>query len=270
MPLRSWVPDNIPLDRPSAARMYDYALGGYHNFEIDRRAGDQVATIFPDLPLALRANRAFMRRAVTFLVEQGIDQFLDLGSGIPTVGNVHEVAQAHNPAARVVYVDSDPIAVRHSELILQDNPNATVLQADVRDPEFILDHPEARRLLDLSRPLAVMIVALFHFVPDDAEAYHVVSAVRDAVASGSYLAISHASTEGISRDLVQQMERAYGASAIPFKFRSRAQLLPFFTGFDLIEPGLVYMPLWRPDDPDDLLLDHPERTTGLAGVGRKP
>ena len=270
MPLRSWIPDNIPLDRPSAARMYDYALGGYHNFEIDRRAGDQVATIFPDLPLALRANRAFMRRAVTFLVEQGIDQFLDLGSGIPTVGNVHEVAQAHNPAARVVYVDSDPIAVRHSELILQDNPNATVLQADVRQPEFILDHPEARRLLDLSRPLAVMIVALFHFVPDDVEAYHVVSAVRDAVASGSYLAISHASTEGISRDLVQQMERAYGASAILFKFRSRAQLLPFFTGFDLIEPGLVYMPLWRPDDPDDLLLDHPERTTGLAGVGRKP
>ena len=270
MPLRSWIPDNIPLDRPSAARMYDYALGGYHNFEIDRRAGDQVATIFPDLPLALRANRAFMRRAVTFLVEQGIDQFLDLGSGIPTVGNVHEVAQAHNPAARVVYVDSDPIAVRHSELILQDNPNATVLQADARQPEFILDHPEARRLLDLSRPLAVMIVALFHFVPDDVEAYHVVSAVRDAVASGSYLAISHASTEGISRDLVQQMERAYGASAIPFKFRSRAQLLPFFTGFDLIEPGLVYMPLWRPDDPDDLLLDHPERTTGLAGVGRKP
>lgn len=270
MPLQSWIPDDIPLDKPSAARMYDYALGGYHNFEVDRRAGEQVAAIFPDLPLALRTNRAFMRRAVTFLAEQGIDQFLDLGSGIPTVGNVHEVAQAHNPAARVVYVDSDPIAVRHSELILQDNPNAAVLQADVRQPEYILDHPEVRRLLDFSRPLAVMIVALFHFVPDDAEAYRVVRVVRDTLAPGSYLAISHASTEGISRELAQQMERAYGASAIPFKFRSRAQLTPFFTGLDLIEPGLVYMPLWRPDDPDDLLLDHPQRTTGLAGVGRKP
>src|ERR687886_717043 len=265
-----WGSGDSPLDRPNVARMYDYFLGGHHNLAIDREAAEAAIAAYPEVLAMARTNRSFLRRAMTFLVEQGIDQFLDLGSGIPTVGNVHEVAQAHNPAARVVYVDSDPIAVRHSELILQDNPNATVLQADVRDPEFILDHPEARRLLDLSRPLAVMIVALFHFVPDDVEAYHVVSVVRDAIASGSYLAISHASTEGISRDLVQQMERAYGASAIPFKFRSRAQLLPFFTGFDLIEPGLVYMPLWRPDDPDDLLLDHPERTTGLAGVGRKP
>ncbi len=267
---RSWIPDDIPLDKPSAARMYDYALGGYHNFEIDRRASERVTAIFPDLPLALRANRGFMHRAVRFLVEHGIDQFLDLGSGIPTVGNVHEVVQPLNPAARVVYVDIDPIAVRHSQLILQDNQNATVFQADVRQPKQILDHPEVRRLLDFSRPIGVLIIALFHFVPDDAEAYSIVHTLRDAMVSGSYFAISHASTEGIPPELVQQMEKAYGGSAIPFKFRSRAQMEPLFDGLELIEPGLVYMPLWRPDGPDGLLVDQPERTTGLAGVGRKP
>ncbi len=266
----SWTSGEIPQDRPNAARMYDYSLGGFHNFAADRRAAEQVVAVFPDLPLALQANRGFLRRAITTLVTQGIDQFLDIGSGIPTVGNVHEAAQKLNPTARVVYVDIDPIAVHHSELILRANPNAAVIQADARRTEYILNHPKTSGLLDFSRPLAMLIVAVLHFVPDDAEAYGLVRVLRDALPSGSYLALSHASTEGITRETADKMEQIYARTATPFKFRTRPQVESFFDGLDLLDPGVVYMPLWRPDGPDDLLLDEPERTTGLAGVGRKP
>ncbi|MBX6342403.1 MAG: SAM-dependent methyltransferase, partial [Thermomicrobiaceae bacterium] len=149
MSMPSWARGDFPLDKPSAARMYDYYLGGFHNFEIDRQAAEQAIARWPDLPLIMQANRAFLRRAVNFVSGQGIDQFLDIGSGIPTVGNVHEVAQRANPSARVVYVDIDPIAVAHSQEILRGNPNATVIQGDVRRPSEILEHPDVQRLLDL-------------------------------------------------------------------------------------------------------------------------
>src|SRR5579884_3165576 len=143
-----WAPRDVPLDRPSAARMYDYYLGGFHNFELDRQMAEQAIALWPELPLIMRANRGFLRRAVNYLVTQGIDQFLDIGSGIPTVGNVHEVAQRANPNARVVYVDIDPIAVAHSRAILGDAPNVAVIQADLREPESILGHPKVTGLLD--------------------------------------------------------------------------------------------------------------------------
>ncbi len=160
-------PPGVSTDIPSVARMYDYFLGGYHNFAADRQAAERVLAQFPDTRFIAQANRAFLRRAVTFLGEQGIAQFLDIGSGILTVGNVHEIVQAGNPNARVVYVDSDPVAVIHSETILADNPNAAAVRADARQPEAILAHPEVRRLLDPARPLAVLLVALLHFVTDD-------------------------------------------------------------------------------------------------------
>src|SRR5215204_5210407 len=133
-------------ERPSSARIYDYLLGGFHNFDVDRVAAQKITEILPDMPLFMRANRTFLRRVVRFLTDQGIDQFLDLGSGIPTVGNVHEVAQQANPSARVVYVDNEPVAITHSRTILQDNPKATVIQADIRQPDVILSHPEIQRL----------------------------------------------------------------------------------------------------------------------------
>jgi S-adenosyl methyltransferase len=259
-----------PDEAPSAARMYDYLLGGYHNFAPDRQAAEVAASIYPDFPFVMRANRAFPRRSVEFLAAQGIDQFLDLGSGIPTAGNVHEVVGQLNPKAHVVYVDVDLIAVSQSAALLQDVPNATIVQADARQPAAILAHPETQRLLDLSRPLAVLMAAFLHFVTDDSEAMHVVQALRDAMPSGSYMVISHATHEGIDRETAQQMERLYERTKNPVATRTRDQMAAFFEGLTLVEPGIVYTPQWRPEGPDDVMFDQPERSYAFAAVGYKP
>lgn len=262
-----WAPGTVDLDRPSAARMYDYYLGGSHNFAIDRQAAAQAIALWPDLPLLMQANRAFLRRVVRFLVAQGIDQFLDIGSGIPTVGNVHEIAQAANPASRVVYVDIDPVAVAHSRALLGANPCATAILGDARSPETVLAHPEVERLLDRDRPIAVLLIALLHFVPDDAAATALVRTLRDAISPGSYLAISHASFEG--RPAESQTHQAlYERTPTPMAMRSRAAITDFFDGLRLVEPGVVYLPAWRPEAPDEVDA-HPERFAGLAGLGRK-
>jgi len=263
----AWAPHGIDLDRPSAARMYDYYLGGSHNFAIDRRAAEQAIVLWPDLPLLMQANRAFLRRAVRFLVARGIDQFLDIGSGIPTVGNVHEVAQGANPSSRVVYVDIDPVAVAHGRVLLADNPGAAAIQGDARDLDHLLVQTEVRDLLDLDRPVAVLLIALLHFIPDDAEATGLVGAARAAVAPGSYIAISHASFEGRPEESRTHQE-LYTRTPTPMAMRSRAAITAFFHGLALVPPGVVYLPEWRPDAPEEVD-DHPERFTGLAGVGRK-
>lgn len=265
-----WLPDGIPLDQPSPARMYDYFLGGAHNFAIDRVAAEQVRTIMPDVSHIMQANRVFLRRAVTFLVTQGIDQFLDIGSGIPTVGNVHTVAQALNAAVRVVYIDSDSLAVRQSEALLEQSPQAIALEGDARQPKAILAHPDVHRLLDFNKPLAVLLVAVLHFVTDDAEAYHLVRVLRDALPSGSYLVITHGTNDGAARDLIAQGEQLYAKTTNPTKARSRADIERFFDGLELVEPGLVYVPLWHPESADDLFLNQPARSINFSGVGRKP
>jgi 16S rRNA G1207 methylase RsmC len=249
--------------------MYDFYLGGFHNFELDRRMAEQAIALWPDLPLIMRANRGFLRRAVSFLVSQGIDQFLDIGSGIPTVGNVHEVAHRANPSARVVYVDIDPIAVAHSRAILQDTPNVTAIQADLRGIQQILDDPSVRALLDFDRPVAVFVVAVLHFLTDDAEAASAIEAIRTRLAPGSYLVISHASYEG-APDRSREHEELYARTPNPLKTRSHAEIARYFGDFELVEPGLVWIPLWRPEDYDDPFRDQPERCSGFAGVARKP
>ena len=267
----TWVPADVPLDKPNVARMYDHYLGGYHNFAIDRQAAEAVIAVYPDFPLAMRANRAFLRRAVQFLVAQGIDQFLDIGSGIPTVGNVHEVAQQINPAARVLYVDADPVAVAHSEAILQGNPRAAVLHADARQVGPILASPQARRLLDLERPLAVLLLTVLHFVTDDGDAEGLVRGLRQALAPGSYLVISHGTPEhDAPADVKERVIRLYGTTSNPARPRSFAQVGRFFQGWELLEPGLVFTPLWRPDGGPEPLADQPARSATIAGVGRKP
>ena len=257
-------------ERPSAARIYDYMLGGYHNFEIDRAAARKFVEFLPSAPLFMRSNRAFLRRVVRFLVDQGVEQFLDIGSGMPTVGNVHEVAQELNPSARVVYVDVDPVAVRHGEEMLRDNPNATVIRADARQPEDILAHPETRRLLDLSQPTAVLLLSILLFITDDEEAYGIVRTFRDALAPGSYIAISHPTGEGLPQDELERAKQLYAATGNPVNIRSGAQIEGFFDGLELVEPGLVHIPLWRPEGPRDLYLDRPEQSQYYGGVGRKP
>lgn len=269
--MSSWVGDDIPIDVPSAARMYDYFLGGYHNFAVDRAAAEAATAVHPDMPLFMRTNRAFLRRAVTYLAgECGIDRFLDLGSGIPTVGNVHEVVREENPDARVVYVDTDPIAVSHSRMILRDVPTATIVQGDAAHPEQILAHSDAHSLLEDGKPIAVLFVALLHFVSNDAEALNIVRAFRDAVPSGSYVALSHATFDGMPREMAEQLRDVYARTANPVKPRTREQVAAFFEGMTLVNPGLVFCPLWRPDGPDDLLVDEPERSQVYAGVGRTP
>ncbi len=261
---------DAPLDTPSVARMYDYWLGGFHHFAVDRQTAEELTALYPALPQVARANRAALRRVVTFLAEQGIDQFLDIGSGIPTVGNVHEVAQRITPAARVVYVDNDPVAVEHSRAILADNPLATVVEADARLPEELLAHPEVQRMLDFRQPVAVLVLALLHFIPDDAEAERVVRALRDALAPGSYLAISHATHGHLPGEMTARVEQLYTRFTAGGKYRTPAAIARFFDGLTLIEPGLVYAPLWRPETPDDPFLDRPEESVNLVGVGRVP
>lgn len=262
-------PPSIDVDKPSAARVYDYYLGGDHNFAVDREMAEQAIEMWPDLPWIMQANRAFLRRAVRYCLQQGVRQFLDLGSGIPTAGNVHEVAHDEAPDARVVYVDNDPIAVAYSAKLLRDNPNATVVEADLRDPEAVLHTPEANRLLDWEQPVAVMMVAVLHFIQDSDQPAAIIAGYRDAVAPGSFLVVSHASQEGQPERADAHQDLYRQRTTTPMTMRTRAQVTELFGGFDLVVPGIVYLPLWRPTAPDDVD-DHPERFTGLAAVGRKP
>ncbi|MEV1288621.1 SAM-dependent methyltransferase [Micromonospora sp. NPDC049679] len=261
-----WAPPEIDVDRPAVARVYDYYLGGLHNFAVDREFAAQVLQAMPDLPTHAQENRAFLRRAVRFLTAQGIDQFVDLGSGIPTVGNVHEVAQRADADSRVVYVDWDPVAVAHSRAILDGNHRASVIAADLRQPGQVLDDPALRQLIDLDRPVAVLLVSVLHFVPDDQRPREIVSEFAKAVAPGSYLVISHASSEG-QPEQAARLQALYNKSASPMRVRSRAEISALFGDLTLVDPGVVQMPLWRPDSSDDVGPDV-ESYPGYAGVAR--
>jgi hypothetical protein len=256
----------------TAARIYDYHLGGTHNFPADRAAAQAVTERFPQTPAVARAARAFLRRSVRFLADSGMRQYLDIGSGIPTVGNVHEIAQGVAPESRVVYVDIDPVAVSESLELLEGNPNATAIRADVRTPGAVLGHPEVRRLLDFDQPMVVLLCAVLHFVSDDALAKAAVAELMDAVPSGSYLVVSHAGTEDPDHEEgVELIKDVYKRqTATPFTPRTRAGVTQFFDGLELVEPGVVWSPLWRPapDDPADFR-DRPEQAVGFGGVGRK-
>ncbi|MFF5857680.1 SAM-dependent methyltransferase [Streptomyces sp. NPDC012751] len=264
----AWAPRSIDITVPSVSRIYDYYLGGSHNFEVDREAARKAMEFLPGLPKTMQANRAFMRRAVRFAAGEGITQFLDIGSGIPTFGNVHEVARAAAPGARVVYVDHDPVAVAHSEAVLAGDDDADVVAADLRRPREILESPRLARLIDLNRPVALLLVAILHFVEDADDPYGAVAELRKALAPGSLLILTHASYEGIP----QPAERAEGAVDVykdirnPLIMRSREEIARFFEGYDMVEPGLVPMPHWRPDSaPED---EDPYAFSGYAGVGR--
>ncbi|MFD8255466.1 SAM-dependent methyltransferase [Streptomyces werraensis] len=264
----AWAPRSIDITVPSVSRMYDYYLGGSHNFEVDREAARKAMEFMPGLPKVMQANRAFMRRAVRFAVAEGVTQFLDIGSGIPTFGNVHEVARAADPEARVLYVDHDPVAVAHSKVVLEGNDRADILAADLRKPQDILGSDEAGRLIDLNRPVALLLVAILHFVEEADDPYGAVAELRDALAPGSMLVLTHATYEGIPLP----PERAEGAVDVyrdmrnPLIMRTRDEIARFFEGYDMVEPGLVPMPRWRPDTaPED---EDPYAFSGLAGVGR--
>jgi SAM-dependent methyltransferase len=260
-----WIPAEIDTETPSAARLYDYYLGGGYHFESDRKLAQRIYQALPDTPHLARVNRAFLRRAAQYCATQGVDQFLDIGCGLPTTGAVHEVVQAVNPNAKVVYVDNEPVAVAHSELILQSNENATVLQGDLRKPETVLDHAETRRMLDLTRPVAVLTTAVMHFVSDEANPAALIARYRAAMAPGSYLVLSHATADASAN--VADAVKLYENSQNPGYLRTKAQVAAMLADFDLVEPGVVFVPEWRPESPEDAV--DPERSSFYGVVGRR-
>ncbi|WP_407675955.1 SAM-dependent methyltransferase [Peterkaempfera bronchialis] len=262
------LPEGVDPGKASVARIYDAMLGGEHNFAIDREALAAFTAIDPQVRSLARANRAFLGRAVRFLVDAGVRQFLDLGSGIPTQGNVHEVAQAAAPDARVVYVDNDPVAVAHSASLLADNPGAAIVNGDIRRPADILASPKVREVIDFEQPVAVLMITILHFITEEERPGDLVAAYRDALPAGSWLALTHATDED-RPDTAAAVGKLYRSKATsPVTARSRDGIARLFDGFDLVEPGLVHVPLWRPDAEDELP-DNPREFWVYAGVGRK-
>jgi hypothetical protein len=261
------APFGIDTTVPTTARMYDFWLGGRDNFAVDRAAAQAVSEAVPEVRMTAVENRKFLRRAVRYLAaEAGIGQFLDIGTGLPTQGNVHQVAQQVDPDARVVYVDNDPMVLAHSRA-LKTGGNTAVIEADLRDPAAILNCPRTLELIDFRQPVAVLLVAVLHFIGGD-DPYGIVGFICEAVPPGSYIVISHG-LEGILRgDSAGKVEEQYrknvASGATP---RDRDEILRFFTGLELVEPGLVPVPYWRPDEPG---LPDADRVWVLGGIGRKP
>lgn len=254
----------------TAARIYDYFLGGVHNFPADREAARKVLEQFPQIRVGARANRAFLGRAVRYLAGSGVRQFLDIGSGIPTEGNVHEIAQGIAPDARVVYVDMDPVAVSESLELLDGNPYATAIRADMRDPRAVLDHPNVRQVIDFDRPVALLMAAVLHFLQSDDEAQSLVDTFLGALAPGSYLLASHAGTEAFQGDMGYAQDVYRRQTTTPGKTRSRDEVERFFAGLEPVEPGVVWVAEWHPDpDADDPLVDEPRHSATWGGVARK-
>src|SRR6266545_3440792 len=245
------APTGLNMNTPNVARVWDYQLGGKDNFAVDRAAADALndacrRVAAPDGRVVARENRDFIGRAVRYLAgPAGIRQFIDVGAGLPTQGNVHQIAQEVNPDAAVVYVDYDPLVLVHGRTL----PAATVVvQADAREPDHILTHPELRAVIDLDQPVAVLLVALLHLLPDDEDPFGIVTHLRDALTPGSYLAVTHF-TGDARPDLAAKVAEEFARLRIttPLISRTHSQILAFFDGFDLVEPGLVFPTLWRPD-----------------------
>jgi hypothetical protein len=267
-PDQQWVPTETEDLKPSAARIYDYLLGGAHNFAVDREVAEKLLAMQPNAAAICRMNRAFMRRAVLFMIEQGIRQFLDLGSGIPTVGNVHEIAQRTDPDSRVVYVDYEDVAAAHSQLLLEGNERAAMIQADITNPDLVLNAPQTRRLLDFDRPVGLLAVTIMHYVSPEQDPAGVIRHYRDALSPGSYVALTHITDDFSSvnmDELAREMRRSAADNIFP---RTRAEVLQLFEGFELVEPGLVTTSQWRPDFTPFPEID-PDEDGIYAGVGRK-
>ncbi|GAA4619942.1 SAM-dependent methyltransferase [Actinoallomurus vinaceus] len=260
------LPD-IPLGVPTAARMYDEALGGKDHFQVDRDANARLYKIIGEDRVRSTAleNRRFLGRAVRHLAHEcGIRQFLDVGSGLPSARNTHQIAQEVDPAAKVVYVDIDPIVAAHGKALLS-RDGTRIVTADMREPETILDDPQVRELIDFSRPVAVLFVAVFHFVTPAEDPARIVAAFRGRQAPGSYVTISHLTSDGVPPEDIAGWEAGFAGATSPIVFRTEKEIQALFDGYEMVEPGLVRPHTWHPDD------DGAPRTTSLfGGVGRLP
>jgi hypothetical protein len=273
---QEWAPPGIDITKPSVARVYDCYLGGKDNFAVDREVVEQTAKIFPpgwDTARGGLDNRAFLQRVVRYLVaEAGIRQFIDFGSGLPTQGNVHEIAQEISPQARVVYVDNDPIVLAHARALLG-GPEATrVIMADLRRPEEILDDPEVRQFIDFSQPVGFLLFAILHHINDEEDPAGIAARLRREMTPGDYMAISHFTNPGSAHpqdaERAGMCEKIFNEKLGTGRWRTRAEILAYFGDLEPVEPGLVPLPEWRPD-PGDSLAVHPTYHLFIGGVGRK-
>jgi hypothetical protein len=265
--LPSWVTADIDLGTPSVARVYDFLLGGMHNFAVDREMGRRLEYEVPGTIRAVRANRAFLRRAARYCARLGIDQYLDIGSGIPTEGNVHEVVRDELSEARVVYVDIDPIAVLHGRALLAEDPNCAMVHADLREPELILAAPETRNLIDFERPTAVLMVSILEVFPDSDRPAELIARLTASTVSGSHLVISHFGRNYGNPDQVRTALEAAARTGTPARCREPAELLALLGAFLPVPPGVVAIHQWQPDQQPRTGTD---RSHGYAVVGRKP
>lgn len=268
MPGSDDMPYEVDLSQPNVARMYDYYLGGKYNYPADREAARLVLGAAPDVPLAALENREFLKRATRFLMrDRSIRQFVDVGPGLPTQSNMYQLARQYDPGAHVVYVDNDVVVLTHSRSLLHGVPGATVIAGDLREPAPILADPELRELIDFSQPIALCMTLVLHFLPPDDDPYGVVARFRDALCPGSFLVLSHVTGDGREPGALTDIDDVYGNANAPLIMRTRDQVTAFFNGFELIEPGVVFLSQWRPSGEY-----HAQGGTrwGLCGVGKKP
>jgi hypothetical protein len=261
------LPAGLDPNTPNVARVYDYWLEGKDNFQVDRDFAEKIIAIEPAAPYMARQNRGFLGRVVRFLTaEAGIRQFIDIGTGLPTQRNVHQVAQEIAPDARVAYIDNDEVVRIHARALLGDSTNVTAVRADFRDPEAVLAHPDVNRLIDFDQPFALLLLAILHFIPDGDDPQGIIRRYREVMMPGSHLAIS-CSTREADPDRADKIIEEYRKASAPAVLRTGAEILRFFDGFEVLDPGrLVYTPQWRPAGPVDA---DPQRAWMLAGLGRK-
>lgn len=265
--LPDWAADDIDPQLPSPARVYDHLLGGFANFDADRRVAARMVEFVPEIAHTARAGRAFLRRAVEYLADAGITQFLDLGSGIPTAGNVHEIALRANPAARVVYIDVDPVAVTMTRRLLAGNPQATTVHADFTDIDGVLAHPQVTALLDFTRPMAILLVSVLHFVTDDAAAATLFKRLSATIAPGSRVALAHLAAEGDREQVDRMFALTEQATGHGIRLRSRTEIAELLGDLTPVDPGLVHQARWRPDP--DAPLPEVRPLDGYAAVAVK-
>jgi hypothetical protein len=267
VPDRDEMPREVDVSRPSVARMYDYYLGGKDNYAADREAARLVLGAAPDVPLAALENREFLRRAMRYLAsERGIGQFVDIGPGLPTQGNVHQLAREHDPGAKVAYVDNDASVLVHGRELLHGVPGVSIIPGDLREPGRILADPELTGLIDFSQPVALLMTLVLHFVPPGDDPCALVARYRDALCPGSFLVLSHVTGDGREPGMLAGVG-AYENASAPMILRTRSQVTEFFNGFSLIEPGVVFLSQWRPAGEY-----HAQGGTrrGYCGIGEKP
>jgi hypothetical protein len=257
---------------PNVARIYDYLLNGKDNYSSDREAAAQLMRLIPDAMMACRFNRRFLQYAVRFLASSaGIRQFIDIGTGLPTQGNVHEIVQSVEPAARVLHVDNDPVVVSHAQALLINAPTVVAINRDLRYPRKIIEHPALQALIDLDQPVAILLVAVLHFIGDNDDPHQIVDELKKAIPAGSYLVLSHVTSDAVSAGVSHKVQQLYDRTNAAASPRTRAGIARFFDGLEMVDPGLVNVRSWPVRSwPIQSAQSELETTIFLGGIGRKP